>query len=351
MIRRLAWALALLLFSAAPAAAQSDTDERCWDDPNRASCLQSRADRLVETYGARRIEAHRDAGDQVVRIFFWHNQDLALIAFVRAPGHEPRAYVSFPRQRGRPAPAAMEAPIPAAVWYEALDRAAYADRTFVPLPPRQPESQTVCIHPTVYVFEANDPAVPVYEMPARIRRHSSSSCDDAPLFQFATDLRRLALPLFPACEALDPEGYGDALSRLRTCQRLSGDRLLAAEVMNLAVPLGNINGPDDLRRLQNLFDYQAAIDWNGRRRRPEEGSTAAFWLARYTEDHVAGLGIESAEGLTNGQVRLSGHLRRDRPGANDGTSQSARFEQIWARTVSGTQVTSFAVGPWETQPD
>ena len=100
-----------------------------------------------------------------------------------------------------------------------------------------------------------------------------------------------------------------------------------------------------------MFDYQAAIDWNGRRRRPDEGSPAAFWAARFTEDHVEYLGIESAEGLANGQVRLSGHLRRDRPGANDGTSQLARFEQIWARTVSGTQVTSFTVGPWETQPN
>lgn len=351
MIRRLGLALAALLSWAGPAAAQSNPDEQCWDDPNRPSCLQSNADRLAATYGARRIEAHRDAGDQVVRIFFWHNQDLALIAFVRAPGHEPRAYVSFPRRPGSPAPAVMEAPIPQAIWYEALERAAYADRSFVPVPPRQPESQTVCIHPTVYLFEASDPAVPLYDMPARIRRHSADSCDEAPLFQFAADLRRLALPLFPICEALAPEGYGDALSRLRTCQRLSGDRLAAAEVMNLAVPLGSINGPEDLRRLQNLFDDQAAIDWNGRRRGPQDGSPAAFWLARFTEDHVAYLGIESAEGLANGQVRLSGHLRRDRPGANDGTSQLATFEEIWAQTASGTQVTSFTVGPWQDQPD
>lgn len=351
MIRRLAWIFAALLSWPAPAAAQSNPDEQCWDDPNRSSCLQSNADRLVATYGARRIEAHRDAGDQVVRVFFWHNQDLALIAFVRTSGHEPRAYVSFPRRPGQPAPAVMEAPIPAAVWYEALERAAYADRSFVPVPPRQSDSQTVCIHPTVYVFEASDPAIPLYGMPARIRRHGSTSCDEAPLFQFAADLRRLALPLFPVCEALDPEGYGDALSRLRTCQRLSGDRLLAAEMMNLAAPLLRINGPEDLGRLEDLIGDEAVIDWNAHPRGPQDGSPAAFWRARFTEDHVLAIWIETAEGLSNGQVRLSGHLRRARPGANDGTSQLASFEQIWARTVSGTQVISLTVGPWETQSD
>jgi hypothetical protein len=351
MIRRLALALAALLLWSAPVVAQSGPDEQCWEDPNRAPCLQTSADELVQTYGVRRIEAHRDAGDQVVRVSYWHNQALALIAFVRAPGHEPRAYVSFPRQTGSPAPPVMEAAIPQAVWDEVLLRANTADRAFVPVPERQSTGESICIHPTVYLFEASDPAIPIYGMPARIRRHSANTCNDAPLLRFAADFRRLALPLFPACEALDASAWGDQISRLVTCQRLSGDRLAAAQIMNLAAAFRSADGPDDLREIRDLTDHDAVIDWNGRRRGTDDREPAAFWLARMAEDHVSYLSIEAAEGVSVDRVRIAGRLFRDRPGTNDGTSQMARFEQIWARTVSGTQITSFTVGPWETQPE
>ena len=265
MIRWSASAVAALLCWSAPAAAQPDNAD-CWEDANRAPCLQASADELVRTYGVRRIESHRDAGDQVVRVSYWHNRDVVLIAFVRAPGREPKAIVSFPHRQDQPVPAVMEATIPQAVWGEALGRAVYAARALVPLPPRQSTGQTICIHPTVYLFEASDPAVPEYGMPAQIRRHSATTCDDAPLLQFAMDFQRLAVSLFPACDALDHAAYGDTYTRFVTCRRLSGDRLTAARIMNLAAAFRSVNDAGDMRDVRARIGADAVIDWPGRRR-------------------------------------------------------------------------------------
>lgn len=347
MIRRLARTLAALLLWSAPAAAQIGTDERCWDNPNLASCLEDLSDHLVATYGARQIEAHRDAGDVVLRVSYYHNQDLLLIAFVRAPGHDPTAYIYFPRRPGRTATPPMQAPISQAAWSEAMQRAAYADRSLTPVPETDSDAQSICIHPWVYLFEASVPAERATGTRARIKRYSATSCDDAPLVPFAADFRRLALPLFPACDALDSHVYGNPVLRLRTCQYLAGDRLAAAGVMNMAHAFQTARGPEDLRDLQELFAYEAVIDWNGRRRGPEDRNPAAFWLARVAEDHVTSFTVERAEGLPDGRVRISGYLLRDRPGVNDGTYVQAHFEQVWATTWSGTDVASIAVGPWE----
>lgn len=340
------WALFLLLLASAPAAGQRWPDDQCFDNPNLTSCLQSRADGLAETYGVPRIEAHRDAGDEVVRVFYIKDGDRALITFIRTPGREPMAYVHFPRAGNQSAPAPMQAQIPQAAWSEAFYRAAYADRSLVPIP-EDPEVQTICIHPWNYVFEASVPADAVYRRSARVRRHSASSCDDAPLLYFAADLQRLVLPLFPACDALDRNRYGNAVLRLIQCQRLSGDRLAAAEVMNLASAFERIGGFEEPHALDHLFAWDAAIDWNGQRHAPNDRETAAFWRARIDEDEVRGFHMEMAEGQSRNRVRLTGYLFRNQPGTDDGTLSRARFEQIWSSTASGIQVTSITVGPWQ----
>lgn len=345
MIKRIVWA-ALALLATSPATAQRWPDDRCVDEPNLASCLQSRADQFVETYGVRRIEAHRDAGDEVIRVFFAKDGGVALVSFERAVGREPMAYVHFPRAEGRPAVASMQAAIPEAIWLEVLFRAEYADRGLVPVPPPDPDVQTVCLHPWSYVFEASVPADTVYGRRARIRRHSASSCDDAPLFHFAADLQRLVMPLFPACAAIDDRLYGNAVQRLVRCQRLSGDRLAAARVMNLVHAFESLGGSADPHDLDNLFDSDVAIDWNGRRRARGE-NPAAFWRARTAEDNVNDFHAVTFEGLSADRVRLTGYLVRDQPGTNDERLSRARLEQVWTKTSSGIQVTSATIGPWQ----
>jgi hypothetical protein len=347
MIRWLAWAVPLLVLPAIPAAAQRWPDEQCVLDPNLAPCLQSRADNLVRAFGVHRIEEHRDAGDEVLRIFYEKDGYIALIALTRTPGHEPTASVYFPpAPGGGRASAPMRAPIPQDVWDQAFYRAAYADRSLAPVP-ADPEVQTVCIHPWNYVFEASVPAQPAYGQRARVRRHSIDSCNDAPLLYFAADLQRLILPLFPACDVLDASLYGNAVQRLVRCQRLSGDRLAAARIMNLAHPFQVLGGSEDPHALDDLFASDSAIDWNGNRRQSDHRNPALFWRARLAEDDVNGFQIDSVEGQSRDRVRVTGHLFRDRPGTNDGTQSQARFEQIWARNWSGMQVASVTVGPWQ----
>lgn len=340
------WAPLLLLLASAPAAAQRWPDDQCLDNPNLTPCLQSRADALAETYGVRRIEAHRDAGNEVVRLFYIKDGDRALITLVRTPGRDPTVFVHFPRAGNQSAPAPMQAQIPEAAWSEAFYRAAYADRILVPIP-EDSEVQTICIHPWNYVFEASVPADAIYGRSARVRRHSASSCDDAPLLYFAADLQRLVLPLFPACDALDRDRYGNAVLRFIQCQRLSGDRLAAAEVMNLASAFERMGRFEETHSLDHLFAWDATIDWNGQRHARNDRETAAFWRARIAEHRVTGFHVEAAEGQSRNRVRLTGYLFRNRPGTNDGTQSRARFEQIWASTLSGIQVSSITVAPWQ----
>jgi hypothetical protein len=333
-----------MLFASAPAMAQHWPDEECFENPNLRPCLQSRADSLAETYGVRRIEAHRDAGDEVLRVFYIKDGDRALISLVRTPGREPMAYVHFPRTGNQPAPPAMQAQISQAAWSEALYRAALADRSLASIP-EGAEVRTICIHPWNYVFEASEPAEAANETSARIRRHSASNCEYSPLLYFAADLQRLVLPLFPACDALDRDRHGNPVQRLIQCQRLSGDRLVAAEVMNLASAFIGLS--QESHALDELFSWNAAIDWNGRRSGPNAREAADFWRARVAEDDVTAFHVEVAEGQSRNRVRLTGYLFRDQPGTDDGTQSRARFEQIWASTGSGIQVTSVTVGPWQ----
>lgn len=350
MIRWLALAAAMLLWSA-PAEAQRRPDQQCVENPNLATCLQVHGDELAAIYGVRRIDAHRDAGDEVVRIFYRHNQDLALIEFVRAPGRDPTAYVYFPRRDGQPAPAPMQASVPQAVWAEVMWRAIYADRALVPVPPPVSDRQTICLHPWTYMFEATEPAAPDAGIAASVRRYDVDACEEAPLIQFASDFRRLALPLFPACDALDGRLYGNPVQRLVRCQHLSGDRLAAAEIMNLAHPFMDIGGSADPHDLDDAFDTEAVIDWNGRRRPADHRNPARFWQERIAEDQVNSFQIERIEGQSRDAARLTGYLHRDRPGRNDGSCLRARMVQVW----TGNHVSSATVGPWQpcpsTEPD
>ena len=121
--------------------------------------------------------------------------------------------------------------------------------------------------------------------------------------------------------------------------------------MNLSVAFTEMRGSGYADTLGGLFEPQAVIDWNGRRRVLPDGSPAAFWQARIAENEVNGFYVETAEGQSGDRVRLRGHLSRNRTGTNDGTRLTARFEQIWTRFGSAIRVASVTVGPWENGED
>ena len=343
----LALAALLVVFAAAPSAGQDSIDEQCILDPNIAPCAQSRARRLSREYDVPTIETHLERGDAVVRVFFidgnGHNQ--VLISFVRARGHDPTVFVHFPSSGGRRTIPPLQAPLPQANWDEAVFRAIYAEREFASFEP-DPSDQLICLHPWTYAFESSEPAREGSVESARTRRRIINSCEDAPLILFASDILRLTMPLFPACDALDSRRYGLDARRLFACRVLSGDRLAAASIVNLAAAFERVRDSGDLVLLEDLFSAEASVDWAGRH--PEGQDPDQFWIARAVEDQVTSFDIQTAEGLSPDRVRITGYLGRLADGERGAVSYSAPFEQIWVQEM----IVSATVGRWTAQrPD
>lgn len=349
MTRRLLLCLVALL-AAASADAQAPVDPDCRDDSGVDRCASAQQARVRALFGARSIEEHRAAGDQVRRVFYvdGYGRDVAMIAFVRAPGREPMAYVHFPPRGERPAPQPFEAPVPAALWTDILRRSSHFDRRLMPLP-RNPDEISICLHSWVYTIEANDPARG-NGVRASLRRKTEDACADGLGEVFATDLQRAALSLFPACEALDPEQHRNPVAQLAACSLLSGDRLAAAAVMNRLDSFRGARRPEDGRLLAGLFTQGARIDWNGVRSVPSDPRLVDFWLGRLAADGMPGFYYQGVEGLSADRVRVTATLERSTDAAEGRppTFSRARVAMIWTlTTVQEFQVESVTVGPWE----
>lgn len=351
--------LAFLLLQG-PAATASERDRNCRDDNGVDRCAADQQRRTRTLFGVRSIEEHRDAGDQVRRVFYvdGYGRDVVLISFIRAPSREPMAYVHFPRREGQPAQAALEAPVPEAVWDDILRRSALFDRSLAarpPAPPRPGEGQEIvmCLHSWVYTIEANDPRRRSGD-PASLRQKTEDACEDGPGEAFAWELQSAAVRLFPACAALDPDQHRNPASQLSACAMLSGDRLAAAAVMNRLNRFRNAERPQDAHLLAGLFDFQnPRIDWQGTQlARPTQPQ--AFWVERMAADGARGLFYESIDGLSADRVRFRGHLRRytDGPRGPNTVPSRAPVEMIWIYTgIREFQIESVTVGAWAAQRD
>lgn len=334
---RRAAALCLLLL-AAPIAAQQRPDRNCTDDRGVDRCAAEQQRRVRALFGARSIEEHEAAGDQIRRVFYvdGYGRDMVAISFVRAPGRDPTVFVHFPRREGEPASEPLQAPVPRAVWGDVLFRSAGFDRSFVPL---APGTTSICLHSWVYTIEASDP--PRHGRPARTRRKTEDACQDGPGETYAVELERAALALLPHCAALDPEQHRNEASMLAACRTLSGDRMAAAEVLNRAGAFRRVHGPDEVNLIAGHFDLsRASVDWNGARH-PAGSGAAAFWAAKMSEGGHTNFYVESVEGISADRVRLTGWLAR-----GDGTR--ARVEQNWVfGTIQEYWIESATVGPFE----
>lgn len=335
------------LASAAAAPAQARPDPNCSDDRGADRCAAQQQARTRALFGLRSIEQHRDAGDQVRRVFYvdGYGRDMIAIAFVRAPGREPMAQIHFPRREGQRATPPLEAPVSHTVWGEMLRRSANFDRSYTPRP-QNPEEVSICLHSWVYTVEANDPARTNLAR-ASLRRKTEDSCQRGPAVEFAADLQRAALPLFPHCDRLDPGQHRNPAAQLAACAALTGDRMAAAEVMNRLGAFRRARGTQDGQLLAGLFAQRARIDWNGVRSDPNDLYQGNFWLARMAADGAPGFYHDRVEGLAADRVRVTGTLQR----STDGPAAShfrAPVEMIWVFGPSQEfQVDSATVGAWE----
>ena len=343
---------AALLFAFAavgPAVGQATPSAECSDDRGVDRCAEAQQRRVRELYGVPPIEAHRDAGDQVRRVFYvdGSGRDLVLVAFLRSPGRDPVVQVHFPQRSGQARAAPLEALVPQPVWDEVILRSMHFERSYERRPDEPP---AVCLHSWVYTVESVDRAQG--RLPAEVRRKTEDACEDGPAGSYAMEVPRLALALFPACAALDPTQYRNSATMLVTCRLLRGDRLAAAEALNLAGAFRQFDGPEDAGLLRGRFDYRGAVDWNGARN-SGDGTATNFWVERIVADGSSNLFVEAVNGETADRVLLTGFLSRSVQSADrESRYQEARVEQIWARDINGDlKVQRATVRPWRRRHD
>lgn len=300
-------------------------------------------------YGLRPIEEHRDAGDQVRRVFYvdGYGRDVIAIAFVRTSGHEPIVRVYFPGREGGAAREPLEAPVPQSTWDDLIFRSAMFERQLVPVP--IPDNVIpICMHSWVYTVEASDPAPSPYQ-PAAVRRATQDSCGSSLSEAFAIEAQRAALPLFPACNRLDPEQHRNPASQLAACRLLRGDRMAAAAVMNDSRAFRQVRSVDDVREIASRFADGATIDWQGERNQGRS-SAAVFWARKVGEAHGANIYTLAVEGISATRVRMVAWLHRSVEAMQEqhSTDCCARVEMIWVfGPAQQFQVESVTVGPWQ----
>lgn len=141
---------------------------------------------------------------------------------------------------------------------------------------------------------------------------------------------------------------------LAACRMLEGDRMAAAEVLNLSEAFQRVRGPQDAAALAGVFDYRAKIDWNGRGNQGV-GSAAAFWAAEVAPSSgSANFDIQSVRGESANRMSLTGTLSRAvaSPGGQANAYETAKVEQIWRRDGNNdVKIESATIGPWVGTPE
>ena len=344
----LVFAAILLAGQPAASAPAAPPAPDCRDDRMVDGCAEAERRRVRALYGLRPIEEHRDSGDQVRRVFYvdGYGRGVIAIAFVRAPGRDPTALVYFPRREGEAASAPWQAPVPQATWDDLIFRSALFDRALVPAP--LPDNVIpICMHSWIYIVEASDPARSQDE-PATVRRATQDACDNGLAEMFAIEAQRAALPLFPACNRLDPEQHRNPAAQLAACRLLRGDRMAAAEVLNRLGAFRKVRAAGDVGEIAGRFAVDATVDWQGDRN-PGQGSAGQFWARKVGEAHGPNLYHESVEGISATRVRTVGLLSRSSEAAQEQNSTAccARIEMIWVfGPAQEFEVESVTVGPW-----
>ena len=336
------------LAPAAPVYSQNPDGPECRGDANADRCAEALLRRSLEAYGVPPIEAHREAGDQVYRIFYYdtHRYDIALISFVRSPGRDPVVRVHYPSSRWRAGSEFIGAPVTQSTWDELARRSANFDRSFALEPGEDPALRTICVDGGSHRIETVSRARG--RLPAEVRIDVESECEQGPGTLFAVEAARLALPLFAQCANLEPHDAGLALLHLRDCRVLRGDRLAAAEVYDSASSFVSLHGSADAFRLGGVFAHETVIDWAGERYSGPGYRADEFWVGRLQE-RTTNLILERIEGETADRARLTGILTRsaDTPRGRSTGQEHARLEQIWVREGREMRLQSATISAWE----
>lgn len=270
-------------------------------------------------------------GDEVRRVFYvdGYGRDMVAISFVRTAGRDPMLQVHFPRREGEQAAELATAPVSAATWRRAVSRSVHFDRELAPVAAGSGEI-SICLHGWVYTAEAVDrPQAPRGE--PKTRRKVQNACQDGLVYPFANEMADLALEQLPHCGALDPEQHRNNVAILNACRLLEGDRMTAAQGLNVVSRLRSIDR-EDRAALNLVFDYRAVLDFAGQHLGGGGGSAADAWLQQASGSGVSHFYVSRVVGERSDRVRAEGRVVRyvDQPGG-----ESQRLEAP-ATLVLGT---------------
>lgn len=305
----------------------------CLDDDHNNRCSPAKQAEMRASYRVPPIESY--AGATVRRIFFvdGYGNDTVAITFVRAAQKDASVWVHFPKVGGEDPVAPLDQSLGEDEWQHVIDASANFDRKFAS---SRREGATadkeiaVCLHSWVYWAEAADPST-------EPRSTVDDACNTAPVEQFAWLAAKVARQAIPYCAALDKRFSRNEATLLRTCSKLSGDRLAAAEVWNRANGLRSFDTPHGI---DDLPAYDLELDFQGKKLNRDEAKT--FWSALMAKEDAPNFYYSRVHGLGADQVLVTGNLFRD---VGKGY-QKADVELGWKKEGGTFQLTSIKVAPY-----
>ena len=355
----------LLIACVLPCAAAAAPERDCRDNHGVDRCAPAQQAQVRALFGVQQIEAHRDAGEEVYRVFFvdGYGEDSHVVSFVRpfrsvsdlltGPQADAELWVHFPRREEVPTPEPLHAVISEEDWDLIVERARFFDRELVAQPePVFGNGETVvCMHGRVVTAEAVERAF-LDDDQLTIRRRTEHGCSQGLTEAFANELERSALASLPDCGQLDRAHYSNTGSLLAQCARLGGYRAAAAAVRNAVNPMLWNQSPNDFGRYADLFHRDARIGWNGEVRTGQPGLLAPFWADKFTEAGAEAFFPDRIDGEGPDRVRLTGVIERSVPGGEGRSSllQAAPVEMIWIRSEGRFLILDAAVGAFADYP-
>jgi hypothetical protein len=311
----------------------------CLDDDHNNRCSAAKQAEMRALYRVPSIETYADAS--VRRVFYvdGYGNDTVAIEFIRAAEKDALVRVHSPKSKGEEPNAPMEQLLTSDQWQEIINASEHFDRQFAPAAPvktkpkRKSEAEDIvlCLHSWVYWAEAVD----VGKKP---RSTVNDACNDQPVEQFAWFAAKMARHAIPFCAALEKRFSRNEATLLRTCSRLSGDRLAAAEVWNRANGLRSIDTPDGL---EELPAYDLELDFQGKKLSREEAR--AFWRSLMTQQDSPNFYFNAIRGLSRDQVVVNGELVS---AVGNDEYNVADVELRWLRDGGTFQLQSMKVEPY-----
>ena len=196
-------------------------------------------------YGWKSAETLTQEGVTFRRMMFvdGYGNDVVAVEFTRKPGQSPRVQIETPKSAEGGQPTELLATIGQRDWNEIIDRSRRFDQKLA----REVEKTkaddsgiiTLCLHGWFVVAEAGDaerlqPNVVGQEMrPASIRRDAEGSCAKGLTAPYAFQMADVALRLLPECQSIEKESVRNIPQLLARCHSMGGDRLAAADAMEM----------------------------------------------------------------------------------------------------------------------